>query len=192
MAIIKIEKKKTMWLWILLVVAIIAIIFYFLSTEKIKEEKTEEPKTVNLLNVKENNRTVADFINFVDNDLNKMSMDHKYSHDALIKLADATQAMANEINYVIMDDLSKVKEYAVMITKDSLADTHANNIRSAADILTNALQIMQLSKYPDLSNESTELSVSKNSINPNVHALNQRDAVKLFFNKAANLLRKMN
>jgi hypothetical protein len=77
-----------------------------------------------------------------------MSLDHAYTNEALLKLIEATNAMANEVGYEVQADLEKAKEYAEMITKDPFETTHADNIRKAADILTNVLQNIQKAKYP--------------------------------------------
>ncbi len=186
---IKIEKKKSAWPWILLGLGIIALLIYLLG---FSDRKEKEADTAELISVNENNSTVAAFVSFTEDDKNKMGFDHAYTNEALLKLTDATGAMAGEIGYDVRADLDKVKEYANNITKDPFETTHADNIRKAADILTNVLQNMQQAKYPQLSNEVAELRNASASINPDVLTLDQKDAVKSFFYKAADLLRKMN
>lgn len=186
---IKIEKKKPVWPWILIGLGIIALLIYLLG---FRDRKEDEADTADLISVNENNSTVAAFVNYVEVDTNKMSLDHAYTNEALLKLTDATSAMAGEIGYDVRADLDKVKEYATQITKDPFETTHADNIRKAADILTNVLQNMQQAKYPGLTNEVAELRNASASINPAVLTLDQKDAVKSFFGKAADLLQKMN
>ena len=101
-------------------------------------------------------------------------------------------AMATEAGYDVKVDIAKARQYADEITKDPLATTHADKIRSAADILTTSLQNMQQAKYPGLSAEAAEVKSAATAINPEILTLDQRDAVKSFFKKAANLLTKMN
>ncbi|MBD0365084.1 MAG: hypothetical protein ICV53_03145 [Flavisolibacter sp.] len=192
MAEIKIEKKKPVWPWVIAGLAVAALLIYFLGRNGQEEEVMKDPDTADLSGVHENNATVASFVSFVQDDENKMGLDHAYSHEALLKLTAATKAMAQEIGYNLPADLDKVKEYTDAITKDPHADTHADNIKKAADILTTVLQNMQQAKYPELDNEAAELRNASASINPDVHTLDQKDAVKSFFSKAADLLRKMN
>ncbi|MBN1113636.1 MAG: hypothetical protein JXA53_12065 [Bacteroidales bacterium] len=200
MAKIKIEKKKLMWPWILLAVGAIAVLIYFLAFHDYNEKMNEVPKTseligtteADLISVKENNSTVAAYVNFVETGKNKMSLDHAYTNEALLKLTEATNAMAGEVGYEIRADLEKVKEYAEMITKDPFDTIHADNIRKADDILTNVLQNIQMAKYPGLTNEVAELKNASESIKPEVYTLDQKDEVKTFFSKAADLLKKMN
>jgi hypothetical protein len=202
MAEIKIVQKKQIWPWLLagLVIVIAALALYLLefryngkNPEKVTEAEhitnTNEP---DLLGIKENNSTVEAYINFVENSKNKMSLDHAYTNEALLKLVDATNAMADEVGYEIGEDLEKVKEYAKMITVDPFETTHADNIRKAGDILTKVLQNIQKAIYPSLADDAKELKSASESINPDVLTLQQKDAVKNYFAKASDLLQKMN
>src|SRR5680860_1260738 len=193
MAEIKIEQRKQVWLWLLVGFVIAALLVYFLvfrdngkNTEAVTEAdfitNTNEP---DLLEVKENNGTVAAYVNFVENSKEKMSLDHAYTNEALLKLIEATNAKANEVGYEVQADLEKVKGYAKMISKDPFETTHADNIRKADDILTNVLQNIQKAKYPGLADEVEELKSASESIKPGVLTLEQKDAVMNYFAKAS-------
>ncbi|MBU3926824.1 MAG: hypothetical protein KKB74_03385 [Bacteroidetes bacterium] len=200
MAEIKIEQKKQIWPWLLVGLVIAALLVYFLvfrDPGKIKEAVTEADDITNtnepdLLGVNENNATVAAYVNFVDNNKEKMGLDHEYTNEALLKLIEATNAMADEVGYEVRADLDKAKEYAKMITEDPFETTHADNIRKADDIITNVLQNIQKAKYPGLANEVEALRSASESIKPGVLTLDQKDAVKNYFAKASDLLQKMN
>jgi hypothetical protein len=200
MAEIKIEQKKQIWPWLLIGLVIVALLVYFLvfrdngeNTEVITEvDYITNTNESDLLGVKENNSTVAAYVNFVENSKEKMSIDHDYTNEALLKLIEATDAMANEVGYEVQADLEKVREYAKMIAKDPFETTHADNIRNADDILTNILQNIQKTKYPGLADEVEELKSASESIKRGVLTLDQKDAVKNYFAKASDLLQKMN
>ena len=200
MAEIKIEQKKQIWPWLLVGLAIVALLVYFLvfyDNGKNTEIVTEEDYITNtnesdLLAVKENNSTVAAYVNFVENSNEKMSLDHEYTNEALLKLTEATNAMANEVGYDVHADIEKVREYAKMIEQDSFEATHADNIRNADEILTNVLQNIQKANYPSLTDEVTALKTASESIKPGMLTLEQKDAVKNYFAKASDLLQKMN
>ncbi len=203
MAEIKIEQKKQNWPWIIVGLVVAAILIYFVAfrdndnTMDEVEEVTEANYVSNvnesgLLGVNENNNTVAAFVSFVENDTARMSLDHAYTNEALLKLTAATHAMAGEIDYDIQADLDKVKESANLITNEPFETSHAKNIRNATDRSTTALQNMQRAKYPGLTSEVEELKSASVSINPETLTLDQRDAVKNYFAKASDLLKKMN
>jgi hypothetical protein len=189
MAEIKIEKRKPAWPWLLLSLGAAAVLIYFIAFQG---KNGEKKKVSELMYVSENNTTVNDYVNFVENDNNNMSLDHAFTNEALLKLADATDEMADEIDFEMHTDLDKVDELAEMITKDPSDTSHANSIRKATDILTNALQEIQKENYPGLKKEVAELRVASESINPDVITLNQQVVVKAYFQKAADLLKKMN
>jgi hypothetical protein len=157
-----------------------------------EKKKTSEENTADLVAVRENNSTVNAFINFVANDKNKMTLDHAYTNEALVKLTDALSAMADEINYSVKADIDKVKEYALNITQDPLETTHADDIRKSADIITTVFENIQQAKYPGLESDITALRSASASIKPDILTLDQRDAIKSFFSKAAEVLEKMN
>lgn len=191
---IKIEKKKPVWPWLLGTAALIAAgVAFWLSG---KDEGNEQPMATNdekaWIDKKEDNKTVAAYVTFIESDTSTMGLDHVYTHEALTKLANAVDAMAKEVDYDVNADIAKTKEYADDITKNPLEDTHANKIRSAAEILSNALQNIQQARYPSLSNEAAGVKSAAMAINPDLLTLDQRDAVKSFFGKAADLLHKMN
>jgi hypothetical protein len=187
---IKIEKKKTIWPWLLLLGIIAVVWLYFFRYDKRETMETADNKA--LIDVHENNSTVAAYVIFINSDTNKMSLDHAYSSEALTKLTDAVDAMATEAGYDVKVDIAKAKQDADDITKDPLATTHADKISSAADVLSTALQNMQQAKYPELSAEAADVKTAAEAIKPEVLTLDQRDAVKSFFRKAADLLNKMN
>lgn len=217
MAEIKIEKKKLVWPWILLVFSIITVLFYFLvfhnynkkmnevpktlEVKSVKENGSavntyvkidEEPKIYDLISVKENNSVVEAYVHFVQTDKNKMNLDHAYTIEALLKLIEATDAIAGEVGYEVRADLDKVKVYSKMIGEDPFETTHADNIKKADAILTDVLQNIQKAKYPGLADNLRELRSASEAIKPAILTLDQKKEVKAFFSKAAELLQKMN
>ncbi len=188
MAEIKIEKKKRGWIWVLAALIIVAILAYFLLFYN-NNKPNEVTETDNVTNT---TGPVAAYVSFVENSKEKMSLDHAYTNEALLKLVDATKAKANEVGYVVGADLEKVKEYAEVVTEDAYETTHADYIRKSDDIITLELQNIQKAYYPDLADEAQKLKIASESIKPGVLTLDQKDAVKNFFAKAANILQKMN
>lgn len=197
---IKIEQKKMIWPWLLLGLIIVALLgYYFLYRDNCKntavvaeKEYITNTNESDLIALNENNSTVNSYVAFVESNKDEMSLDHDFSNEALLKLIEATEAMGDEVGYEVRVDLEQLREYANAITKDPFETTHADNIRKAADMLTNVLHNIQVAKFPSLTNEVAELKNASESIKPNVLTLNQKVEVRTFFAKAANLLQKMN
>ncbi len=188
---IKIEKKKSALPWVLLGLGIIALLLYFFVFKTNNTEVANAP-AASLIDVQENNSTVTAYVNFISSDTNKMSIDHSYTNEALLKLTNAINAMADQVGYNVKADLDKAKEYADKITNDPFETSHADAIRKAADILSTAMQNMQQAKYPGLENEVADVNSAAAAINPATLTLDQKDAVKNFFSKTSYLLGKMN
>ncbi len=192
MAEIRIEKKKSVLPWILLALGVIALLLYLFVFSKKEGPAPAEPVATSLIDVREANATVTSYVTFVQADTAKMSLDHAYTNEALLKLSDAISAMAGEAGFDVKADLNMAKQHADSITHAPFETTHANHIRKAADILTNAMQNMQQAKYPALAADATDVRTAAAAINPDVLTLDQRDLVKGFFREAAKLLQKMN
>lgn len=192
---IKIEKKKPVWPWILLALGLLVAAWFFFNRNDNAEPVATADETADetaLIDVHENNNIVTAYVRFVDTDTNTMSLDHSFTSEAFNMLTDAVDAMATEAGYDVKADIGKAKQLADEITRDPMVTTHADKIRSAADVLSTSLQNLQQSKYPSLSAEAAAVKTAASAIDPETLTLDQRDAVKSFFSKAADLLSKMN
>lgn len=192
---IKIEKKQPIWPWILLVLGLLLAAWFFFLRNDNADNYTDEPTiadTTALIDVHENNNIVVTYVTFINSDTNTMGLDHAYTSEALTRLTDAIDAIATEVGYEVKSDIARAKQLADEIKKDPMATNHADKIRSAADIVSTSLQNMQQAKYPGLSAEAAEVKSAASAINPETSTLDQKDTVKSFFRKAADLLRKMN
>ncbi len=188
---IKIEKKSPIWPWILLLLGILAAAWFFFIRND-KDEPVETAENTALIDVHENNNIVATYVTFINSDTNTMGPDHTFVSEAFTRLTDAVDAMATEVGYDVKADIVEAKKHVDEITKDPMLTTHGDKIRGAADVLSTSLQKMQQAKYPSLSDEAADLKSAASAINPETLTLDQRDAVKSFFRKAADLLTKMN
>lgn len=201
MAEIKIEKKKPIWPWIILVLVILAILYFLVfaddgedeieetTTEQVEEETAWEEET-DTTSWDAQTGGVQSYLTYVS-DESKMGIDHEYTNNALIELMNAVQAKADEMNYDISADMQTVRQEAQAITQDPMAVTHANTIKSAGTKLANILQNMQQEQFPNLSSDVQEVQTAASNIDGSVQTLNQKDQVNKFFNEAADVLRKM-
>lgn len=188
----KIEKKKAVWPWIIGGI-LLALLVYFIGFTYQKETVPEDLVAIDIQNVKENNVIVSAFIRFMEVDTMKMELDHTFTKEALLKLVDATNAMADEIQFDIGDNMARAIKYVNRTIADPIETSNAKEFKEAADILTSTiLKSMQEAKYPGLTNEVVQIQNAVASINPDVLILDQKDAIKTFFIKVTDLLRMMN
>lgn len=191
MAEIKIEKKKTIWPWVLLGLVIVALAAYFLFFKE-KNNDTIALRGDETHVTASSQNAVDDYIGFVEKDTTDMSLDHEYTHDALVKLVNATEETANKNDVNVTDNLSKVRTLAEKITQNENSTTHADAIKEAATISSNALITIQQAKFPDLQSDVEDLMVDAKDVDASDLTLDQKGTVKGFFKSAAEVLKKMN
>lgn len=194
MAEIKIEKKSSIWPWIVGLLALAVILYFVFKSDdgdNLATEQVISTDTSGNSMTQQNGDAVASYIQFIESGA-AMGLDHAYTSEALTKLVSAVQAKAGQLGVDIAADMSKIADHANHITQDPFETSHADKIRSAADILSGSLQNLQQSKYPNLSGVTEEVKQAAEKINPNELTLDQKDAVKGFFEKSADLLRQMN
>ncbi|MFD0795416.1 hypothetical protein ACFQZX_17470 [Mucilaginibacter litoreus] len=192
MAEIKIEKKTTVWPWVLAGIVIIALLllyfFYFKKGNDNPVVMKESPDQVSSNTA----QAILAYTNYADSDTTSMGLDHEFTHTALIKLADATQYLADKTGTGEKADIDKAREYADKITIDPNVTTHADNIKKAAGLLSGVLSNIQKASYPDLSSEAEEVASSSEAIDVDELTLDQKTKVRAYFNNASMLLKKMN
>lgn len=207
MAEIHVDKKKnpSFWPWILGLIVLVGLIWVlaevFEGDDDIEEpvvaeevQEVEEP-------VMEIERTsaapaVEEFIRFANEnaDVEDMALDHEYTSNGIEKLTEALNSLAlaeagNNVN--IEAKRQTLMQAANSIEEDPMAGTHANSIRDAFIAAADLMQAVQEQKYPDLANQVSEVKTAAENVDPETLTLNQKDAVKNFFDKAANALEEM-
>lgn len=210
MAEIKIEKKKPIWPWILLL-AVIAAVVYFLFfwdnnldneaddrddneivTTTDNEEYDEYDNDRDSEDMVMNNSTVAEYVNYIAEDEDKMGLDHEFTNEAFMKLIAATEAVADDLDYDIKKDMDEIEGYADKITNDPYETSHADNIKKAAEKLATVMHNLQQRANTELENEAKAVKDAAAAIDAKKLTLDQKTTVKSFFTKASSLLEKMN
>ncbi len=196
MAEIKIEKKSPIWPWVLIGLIILAIILYFFvfkdknSTQMANNNADTTAMAMN--NQNGNDDAVTTYINYVRRDTAEMSLDHEYSHEALTKLANATEAISNKTGVDVKADLDEAKKLSQDITDNPNATSHADDIKKASTIIATALSTIQSAKFSDLSANAESLMNDAKAVDARDLTLDQKNTVQTFYHNAADLLEKMN
>lgn len=213
MAEIKVEKKKPIWPWILLILIILAAVYFFWdyndkdydtddqTVDRDTIEEMDESLVDNNMNdsttlytgsygTVKREKTVADYLGYIDND--KMGVDHEYTVNALSKLINAVEAEAEEQNVDIKADLDQTRKNAFEITEDPESTKHADKIKKVATQIAASLETIQRQKFPNLSAESENVNNAANKINASTATLDQKDNINGFFESAGKLLQNMN
>ncbi|WP_179008083.1 hypothetical protein [Winogradskyella forsetii] len=203
MAEIKIEKKPPIWPWILLGLIILVLLYFLLfrtdddvadtMDDDIEMTTPVESETVDdeaMMLSETADSKIRAYQTYIDDESN-MGLEHKYSHSALTKLIDATQAVANTLNVDINADLGEARSKADHITKDTYDVDHADKIKAAGNSIVKALKTIQSQKFPDLNDSINELQEALNALAPGTKTLEQKTAMKNFYEQAEELLINM-
>ncbi len=201
MAEIKIEKKSApIWPWVLVALAVVALLIYLFSSGDENNERDEMTEVTtsdssyasSTHEVSENNTAVLAFVSFIRDDPDQMGLDHEFTNEALLRLTNATNAMAEKVGYNAQQDMTQVRTHTQKITSDPFETTHANSIREAAGILAQSLKNIQQKAFSGLASDADGVKSAAAGIKGNVLTLDQKGEIKSFFRKSADLLEKMN
>lgn len=209
MAEIGIEKKKPIWPWIILVLVILAILYFLIfanddETDDMNDTNTEQIQETTTLDDERQDRTgtwdrndtltgsqgISAYISHVG-DKSRMGVDHEYTNNALIQLMNAVYSKAREENVNIDAEMQKIRQQANEITQDPMATDHANIIKKTGSDIVDALEKIQQENYPNLSGDVEDVRNALQKIDPSVQTLEQKDAVNSFFDETADVLQKM-
>lgn len=201
MAEINIEKRKSpVWPWILLAVLAIAAVIWWIDDDDPDTFQTEEVAQIDeennfdANNMQENGQegNVREYISYIEENGNKITVSHKYSHDALTRLADALEEVATENNAELQNEnaLKELRDKADQLKETTSSTQHANLLseasKNAADIIENLK-----ADLPENSTDISDLKDAAESINPNALLTNQKNEVHRFFNESAEVLEAM-
>ncbi|MAB57717.1 MAG: hypothetical protein CL524_09260 [Aequorivita sp.] len=214
MAEIKIEKKKPIWPWILVILIILAAIYFFWAYSDADYDENDDVlanDTITQIDERDTynefaddtttlytgtygtvvkEKAVSNYFKYIDNE--QMGLDHQYTNGALIHLITATEAEARNLNVDIKANLDKAREHAFQITNDPESLKHADKIRAAAMEISTAIETIQQEKFTSLSAEVEDLKAAAKKIDPQTPTLQQKEDTKSFFEKAGRVLQKFN
>lgn len=208
MAEIKIEKKKPVWPWILLILIILAVVAYFIYANNESDDSTDDFNTEEIDTTDNNalyeNRDDQDTMNYSDTsyysesirDSTRIGTDSTYTKTALHNLARAVTQKASQHNVESFQALEDLKQYASQ-TNGMTDSTNSNatgmtkNLKTVSMNIVNVLERIQTSNFPALNNEIADLKQTANKLNTD--ALDrQQNNLQAFFRKANEVLNKMN
>lgn len=215
MAEIKIEKKKPIWPWILLIIVLLAVIAYFVYTNSESDDYADD------VNSEANNQmdddidddindsiSYEDAVDFPDStsavmqydqsisDSTRIGTDSTYTKIALHNLSKAVTAKAAQYNLEGSKALEDLKNYSTQM--DGMSDSRmpnssgiSKNFKAVSSNIVTVLQSLQTSKYPNLQKEVADLKQTSNKLTT-ATIEKQKITLQAFFRKSNEVLNKMN
>lgn len=206
MAEIKIEKKSPIWPWILLVIAVIAIIAYFLynnNDNSIYDNGGNSETMDTISNTYEESTAphmgstsaVQEFENSVK-DSTRIGIDSTYTKTATINLAKVVLMKADELNLqpsIALENLRYYSDQSDGMTNSELPErSDIINFKTVSNDIVAVLEILQTKSYPSLQDEVAELKQTSNKIDNNMATKEQQGTIQAFFTKARKVVNNMN
>lgn len=211
MAEIKIEKKSPIWPWILVILIILAAIYFFwayndkdldgtddvITRDTISqvEEQYDELETAPLYTgtygTVKSEQAFADYFKFVDS-VDTDSADKSFYRTGFLKLIAATKRQAELDSVDVSSNLTAATESAEKLTNATTPSTKSSDAKKAATEISNALKAIQKEDYANLTNEVSDVDEAVTEINGNETLEKQSSNIDSFFDTTARLIQKMN
>jgi len=210
MAEIKIEKKKPIWPWIILIFIILIGIYFFWSNndenlisdplDKDTISSVEELFNVELLDndsevlyegnygTVRNEQAIADYLEFVDN--NNHSAEESYYRSSFSKLIAATQRVAEIEGVDVSNNISAAKGNTDKISNATMEST-IEQVSGAADEVSTALKRIQQNEFANLSAEMERVEKAASEIDGNQSLNSEQADIDMFLDSSAKILAKM-
>lgn len=208
MAEIKIEKKRPVWPWVLLVIIALGLIlffaFFYNSTDDDVMDNTDTEETDDVQtsldemedvggwddtdSLKQNNEAYESAgLTALASDESRLVTDTAYTQNAFRQLLNLIQVKAAEKSFKATSQLQELRTEV-----DSLNENYTASVQDVSTGIADLLKELQTQKFPQLANETTEVKKAAGDINS--AATNEEKASKLnhFFDETSKLLEKMN
>lgn len=214
MAEIKIEKKSPIWPWILLIIALIAVIVYFVynndnDVNTIYNNDTQSEARDTISNTfdegysptapyMDSNSVVQEFENSVT-DSARIGVDSIYTKTAIVNLAKVVTFKADELDIKSSLALENLKFYSDQTDAVTATDTETrgrtdmyNNFQKVSKDIVTVLETIQTENYPTLKDDVSELKQTSTKIDTNIATKEQQTTIQTFFTKAKKVVNGMN
>lgn len=194
MAEIKVEKKnRPVWPWIIGIVLLAAIIWI------VADDNDMESEAVSNVNVEEQadrytadeNGAAMEYVQYIENNGKEITLEHKYSHQALTHLSKALDAVAKNPSQETQQRLDELRSIADQLKKNTYSDEHADMMAKAFKSAAMAMQSVQNDQYPNLGNEVQQVRNAADNITGEELATNQKNAIRSFFQESADAVEAM-
>ena len=201
MAEIKVEKKnRPVWPWVVGILLLAAIIWIVADDDNLEPENEitatepviEQDMDGDTMQADARGSAMA-YVNFIEENGEKITTDHEYSRQALTYLSRALDNVANENNVSVEDreKLNELREKADQLVQNQTSTEHADILDKAFTDAAEIIEKLQQEKFPELRREAEEVKNAADRVRPNVVVTNQKEAVKNFFERSADAIQSM-
>ncbi len=205
MAEIKVEKKKSNWPWVLIILAILVVFFLlFMLTNGDNDkddidEAVRDEQVIDQYKIEESTdnpypeNSVAGFLTHIEEgSYYQLGKDPDYTHEALYKLVQAVRETSFEVKYKPDEDFLQLDQEIDSIPAKREAEIQTDTLYDTGQTIISTMEDLQSERFPELSEEVQELRADLNAINSNTEMEEQTEIISSFFEQAAHVIKEMN
>lgn len=199
---IKIEKKKPIWPWVLLILIVLGIIAYFVYANGDKDDYSDDfdDDVTNGQVIDNENRPTRSVYDTYEafeesmRDSTRIAVDSSYTKKTFANLAKAVVKRADENDLEDSSALNDLREFSVLMTGTSNTSTdmeNFKNFKTACDKVATVLEAIQVKNFPSLRQEVSSLKQSASKISPSTPMNKQQTDMNVFLQKSKSVLKSM-
>lgn len=213
MAEIKIEKKKPIWPWILVILIVLAIIAYLVYENQDRDDFNDDfdddytnEQVMDSTDIELNNGDTYNAANTDTydsytayegsiSDSTRIAVDSSYTKKAYFNLTKAVVKKADEHSLEDSQALSDLRNFSMLYTRVSSSSSGSEedkNFKTASDKVTKVLEAIQTKSYPELQSEVADLRQVTDKVDGSIRMNMQQSHIYAFLEKSRDVLRSMN
>ncbi|MBJ7880492.1 hypothetical protein [Gelidibacter salicanalis] len=210
MAEIKIEKKKPVWPWVVLILVVLGIIAYFVYADQndndlnddfdddYNNEQVVDPTYDSSPDDTYDTKKSYDQFKAFDesiSDSTRVAIDSSYTKKAFANLTKAVVRTADDNNVEDSEALTDLRNFSSLITSISTTtkDTKGfKNFKTASDKVVKVMEDIQKKNFPALQTQVADLKQSASKIDGSVTMNKQQDQIYTFLRQSRDVLQMMN
>lgn len=211
MAEIKIEKKKPVWPWVILILVVLGIIAYFVyaNDEDVNDDfddditneqvmdTTNTQSSYDSYNTGTTNSSYDQFMAYDQSiaDSTRVAVDSSYTKKAFANLTKAVVQKADENNIEDSEALTDLRNFSSLITSISTTtkDTKGfKNFKTASDKVVKVMEDIQKKAYPSLQTQVADLKKTAAKVDGSVMMNKQQEQLYAFLRQSRDVLQMMN
>lgn len=205
MAEIKIEKKRPVWPWIILIVVLVAVaLFFILRTDTEQSSQVEDEDMENFEEMSSGNNNSETTMQWEDEEDSlssqynragrkttpeetRLGSDAVYTSTAFMELINSLRTKAAEQKIPLQAEFQQLQQQAEKIN----SGYEATSARELANKIADIIQNIQQQKYPQLEKQVQEVKSAAGDIG-SADTFEENENLHEFFSKAKAALQQMN
>ncbi|TDU34469.1 hypothetical protein BXY82_2792 [Gelidibacter sediminis] len=211
MAEIKIEKKKPVWPWVILILVVLAIIAYLVydndnDMDDDFDDDYSEEQVIDSLNTQStydpynNSDTSSTYDQFTAydeaiSDSTRVAIDSSYTKNAFANLAKVVVHKADEHAIAESPALTDLRNFSSLKTSISTTTKETEgfkNFKTATDKIVTVMETVQQKSFPSLQTQMADLKQSASKIDGSKALKEQQHQIYTFFRQSRDVLKMMN